>query len=879
MFAAAQISSDGPMPSLEEDIQPLKQLHELRKQCIDLRDQAILAITSEPYGDQRARWQPRGDQVEQALVARAIYAARKDHVRLGKRDRSVSTEAVDALKLRLEDLYADSRSQNHGDDVPVLRAARVLQALATTPSGTFSTSAMVCYYRILRELYTADAPDWTTGGARAGLNGSSTAFVTGECVRAVLGVARALERTAELLDCFGTFRERRKRISFPRIPEAWRAQEKDRLELDLLLDLQRLHLNLLPLASVGKVQRGKLKEILETCPALFHGSATADVANITDAIKECEKYRTDEVALSGGDKERTARIDRSETAHRLGLTVMRDALERAQSLAQTLDKKTFDDIAWCELAKNFRDASKRVRAALRPASYFLQAVLHRELAATGQGTRADLPELAFAATAYGAMNDHWDHPHIRRAAELLMHAIGHDGTYPLGSPMQVDEKGYKLHAVGAEVIRAVAQLLRHVDVEIEPSFLRKTLQFFWDTRVNEDGWTHEHAERPLKSSWWVTSLVATALRRLILLLDERINAVVLRHFTKRAPKQLKVEFAELFYPDYGLAAHYPGGTPEKPAHVGIATLLLRMRAHLENLETLDVHKSLCSAVFYGPPGTGKTTLLEALAKAAAVPLVEVTPSDIVVGGTESAEGRARTVFEALSMLTDVVILFDEFEPVIQRRPDDRKDSPKSVFEFITPGMLPKLKHLHDAAEKQRVVFALATNQVGNLDEAAIREGRFDAKIGVYPPDMLSRRGRLALVVLEQLLEKKEPKLDEAFDALQDRLADVVKLTAKGPMTTLGKRGWYRAGLEDRRPLKYIVDGDESGRPPKQEPEKDIPIGPTPAKGDALREWQEWAWINKWEEKMGDDNSRATAGTLEKAAAAFPVERLQPSASK
>jgi ATP-dependent 26S proteasome regulatory subunit len=53
-------------------------------------------------------------------------------------------------------------------------------------------------------------------------------------------------------------------------------------------------------------------------------------------------------------------------------------------------------------------------------------------------------------------------------------------------------------------------------------------------------------------------------------------------------------------------------------------------------------------------------------------------------------------------------------------------------------MLPKLKALHDAAKKGRVVYLLATNLVGDLDEAAIRAGRFDAEVGLYPPDLLSR---------------------------------------------------------------------------------------------------------------------------------------------
>jgi SpoVK/Ycf46/Vps4 family AAA+-type ATPase len=105
-------------------------------------------------------------------------------------------------------------------------------------------------------------------------------------------------------------------------------------------------------------------------------------------------------------------------------------------------------------------------------------------------------------------------------------------------------------------------------------------------------------------------------------------------------------------------------------------------------------------VLYGPPGAGKTTLVEAVAKSAGVPLVEITPSDILVGGEEAIERRTRHVFLALSMLTHVVILFDEFDPILQNRGKRKGDEPaKSIFEFLTPGMLPKLKLLHDSAKQ------------------------------------------------------------------------------------------------------------------------------------------------------------------------------------
>src|SRR5262249_1087653 len=152
---------------------------------------------------------------------------------------------------------------------------------------------------------------------------------------------------------------------------------------------------------------------------------------------------------------------------------------------------------------------------------------------------------------------------------------------------------------------------------------------------------------------------------------------------------------------------------------------------------------LFSLILYGPPGTGKSTLVEAVAKSAAVPLVEITPSDILVGGAEGVERRTRHVFQALSKLTHAVILFDEFDSILlDRAKRDPDEIPQSVIEFLTPGMLPKLKALNEASKEQRISFVLATNFVDRLDAAVTRGGRFDDRHGIYPPDVGSRLERL-----------------------------------------------------------------------------------------------------------------------------------------
>jgi SpoVK/Ycf46/Vps4 family AAA+-type ATPase len=183
-------------------------------------------------------------------------------------------------------------------------------------------------------------------------------------------------------------------------------------------------------------------------------------------------------------------------------------------------------------------------------------------------------------------------------------------------------------------------------------------------------------------------------------------------------------------------ACFEGEESEWPKDLGrsesVAVTLQRMRAHVKRVSLEPKGDIYCSVAFHGPAGTGKTTLVEALAKSCEVSLVEVTPSDIIVRGEEAIERRARAVFEALTLLTRVVVLFDEFDPVLWRR-DPSDSTPRSVFTFLTPGMLPKLKDLRRCAKKRSCAIALSTNLIGGLDPAAIREGRFDKKSGHISP--------------------------------------------------------------------------------------------------------------------------------------------------
>lgn len=404
------------------------------------------------------------------------------------------------------------------------------------------------------------------------------------------------------------------------------------------------------------------------------------------------------------------------------------------------------------------------------------------------------------------------------------------------------------------------------------------------------GWDWEHSQPPLRANLTATARAVMALAKINEMLDTRINHIILEHFSvKEKNKGLDASLTldSLFYPDYGLRLApdarvfpaYPKGIKEKGIKEkdwpengirpqdSVAITLQRMRAHVSGV-SLPEGDPLCSLVLHGPAGTGKTTLVEALAVSCDVRLVEVTPSDLVKYGEEDIEQRARAVFKALSMLTRTVILFDEFDPVLKRRKAD-SNKPLNVFSFLTPGMLPKLKDLNNEAKNRAVAYVLVTNLIGTLDEAAVRQGRFDERLGIYPPDLLSRAGRFLDQVHKDFIDETSMTFKPA-DVPWDRIVKIIKQTAGKGMTTLGKPGWFtipdkkRKELKEKRGTPYHFlhlnkkDTGEDTEKLKERANLEWPEPDDELKGirgegrSAAKEWLQWTWINTGDEMLTKD---------------------------
>jgi hypothetical protein len=134
---------------------------------------------------------------------------------------------------------------------------------------------------------------------------------------------------------------------------------------------------------------------------------------------------------------------------------------------------------------------------------------------------------------------------------------------------------------------------------------------------------------------------------------------------------------------------------------------------------------------------------------------------------------------------------------------------------------------------------LATTFMGDLDEAAIRKGRSDQRIGIFPPDLLSRVGRLTAEM--QKYSDRRPRIRLSRQRTIKAIKIINKSTGFG-MATLGKPGWFTAPRPHTE-LKGAPFGfgrrKANRRRPTAETKKIDPVG-----ADV---WDEWKAIDNLDE--------------------------------
>ena len=140
-------------------------------------------------------------------------------------------------------------------------------------------------------------------------------------------------------------------------------------------------------------------------------------------------------------------------------------------------------------------------------------------------------------------------------------------------------------------------------------------------------------------------------------------------------------------------------------------------------------------LFYGDPGNGKTFFAETLAGEIKIPLLAVSVGDVSSKWVGDGTERIMAIFAAARRQAPCVLFIDEIDSLIRDR--SKSMSGGSAEEAkMTNALLTEMVNIRNTS----VILVAATNFQDQLDPAAIREGRFDFKIEIPPPDEEARLG-------------------------------------------------------------------------------------------------------------------------------------------
>ncbi len=197
--------------------------------------------------------------------------------------------------------------------------------------------------------------------------------------------------------------------------------------------------------------------------------------------------------------------------------------------------------------------------------------------------------------------------------------------------------------------------------------------------------------------------------------------------------------------------------------------------------------------------TGKSMLAWALAREAKMNYLIVDLSKVFGGLVGETEANMRKLLEAIEAAAPCIVFVDELDSVLSAGRTSSGDSGTSgrVFNsFMT--------FMSDPGRAGKIVVLAATNRPDLLDEALIREGRFDVKIAILPPGKTDVRGRKAILkALSTKLKTKfakdlSPTLENKEDGLGRLLEDTKRVWTGAAIEVVMKKAISTAAFADRK---------------------------------------------------------------------------------
>lgn len=685
--------------------------------------------------------------------------------------------------------------------VPMLQTARLIQGAFSSSHPSLHKGLLVSVFYILKELFTVSPPGWSMGSARAAQGAAPTAFITGECTRARGYIARAFQLTGRTLELIRSFIQEMGALTELRlIPKEWKISEIKRISLFYHNEFSLLNRRSLFQVKLDIDVRKQPMEIFEEFAKTLKETLTkfqlewaahfkADLSWLKKETAASRKLIGNEIQEPRGGYCRPAskaksigQIEQqyqSFITNELALLQLKKDLDELNrgilELIRILKNPDFDDLeplvdSLQTLESSFVKAANEVRTVNEPSEVYFKSILERELA--HRDTPAfSLGELVFAASSLSELEPIDYQQQIAFACKVAIDRIATHGIVcRLDGPALARVGGLQVFVYGSEIIRAFTQLVANVGAEINVEVIEKLMAYFEQVAYPDPALTSQRESIPKILGWHqdspnypplinrnTTALCLLAMDKVCRMIDAFVNKRILKCFRVTNPGEIKVGLDEAVYSDFGLANigdrhtdKYAGN--KEACRKSIAEILECMRSHVSGAPSAKGYESILSAVLFGPPGTGKSTLPKALAKSSRAPFVEITPGDLLAKGEPLFDNRTSSVFEAVSYLRGCVILFDEFDQIILDRVNNKKN--ENIFSFATGNNLTRLAELHDRFDNGRSVFILSTNRISTLDNAAIRKGRFDTKIGIYNPDFVSFAGAIGRVLTNYLSTSK-----------------------------------------------------------------------------------------------------------------------------
>ncbi len=136
-------------------------------------------------------------------------------------------------------------------------------------------------------------------------------------------------------------------------------------------------------------------------------------------------------------------------------------------------------------------------------------------------------------------------------------------------------------------------------------------------------------------------------------------------------------------------------------------------------------------LLYGPPGTGKTMIARAVATELDAQFLNVRSSNIMSQWVGVAEQNLARLFEVARRYPVSVIFLDEAEALVGRR-----GGQSTVMNRVVPEFLSQVDGLE--SKTNCILLMGATNRPWDMDEAALRTGRFGERFYVGLPDLAAR---------------------------------------------------------------------------------------------------------------------------------------------